>query len=245
MNKSIREQVKKHALSEAPNEACGLIYADFISGESEVVPCENIHRDKVRKFKIDPREYTRRYRATRFFTIYHSHNDTFLREKYNRFSSSDKELSEELELPMLLYVNPNDTWHYYEPENYRPAPFFGRPFIRGIWQCHLLNRDYYRVKNNIHIKWSFASEENYNFLDFEENCPKELFADIPLEKIQKGDTILFKIGGTKTPNHCGLYWGNNRILEHLAGQRSRVTEINDRVLKRIYKVIRHRSLMDE
>jgi len=64
----LKEQFKKHAAKEYPNECCGIITKSF-----DYIPCKNLSRDPVNSFVLDPIALVR-YEDD-CWGVFHSHPD--------------------------------------------------------------------------------------------------------------------------------------------------------------------------
>ena len=244
MNKEIKEKVREHAQSEAPREACGLIACDMKTGKVTVFPCENAAQDKLKKFHITTEEFLECRKAYgEIITVYHSHVNPELGGRVG-FSHEDVEMCNECLIPFLLYSMPEDSFEFLEPEGYKPKDIVGRPFIRGFWDCYTACRDYYKVKHGVNLRYYFPPEDDAldDYDHFEDNFEKEGFSRIDFADAKKGDAMLFKIGKSKTINHAAIFLGGSRILHHGVGSKACVIDMDHRLMKYSYIVVRHRDI---
>lgn len=239
MNAQIKAQIKEHALKEFPNEACGFVCVDFL-GKVTVIPCENIAFNKKGRFTIDPKMHLLAEKTGHIAAFYHSHASEFFDEKNDHFSKEDLDTAYEACLPALLYVSPNDTWHYSRPTTYVPAPLLGRPFIWGVWDCYSLVKDYYKIHKNVDLGSYFAPDNADTHSDFgyEKFVTNEKFKEITLDELQKDDVIIFQIK-SKFWNHSAVYLGDNEFLHQPINRISTKGFLDDRIQKYIVKIYRH------
>ncbi len=243
MNKQINDEVKKHCISEAPREACGLIACDLKSGIVKVFPCKNSARDKLNKFKISTEDFLKcRSNYGSIISTYHSHCNPELGSKIG-FSTKDVEICNECMIPFLLYTHPEGEFSFLEPEGYQSQEIIGRPYIRGFWDCYTLCRDYYRNKG-IYLNYYFPPKDDAinDYDHFESNFKKEGFREIPFKEAAEGDLFLFRVGKSKTINHASIFLGGVKILSHSFGSKASVKEVDGRLMKYLHIIVRYESL---
>lgn len=241
MNEYIKMKVKEEALKSFPNECCGFICVNYL-GQVTVLPCENKAYNKKSRFVIDPDMNFEAEKYGHVAAFYHSHADECAITEHDKFSTSDIDISNEAGIPALLYVYPQDTWHFHIPDSYETYPLIGRPFVWGIWDCFSVVRDFYRDELKVNLGFYFPPaivSRNTNF-GYEENFAKEGFEQVPLETIQKGDVVLFKMAGSNHINHSAIYLGDNKILHQPINKTSNELILDDRYLKYIHLVLRRK-----
>jgi len=238
MNEKIKAQVKAHALRETPNECCGLIAANFL-GEVKVFECENMATNKAGRFLIDPKMNIEAAKFGHVVAFYHSHAGEFAKEENNHFSREDLDISYESCIPALLYVYPQDVWHYSQPDTYKPATLLGRPFVWGVWDCYSLVRDYFKIHRKVKLGYYFPPENVSAQSDFgyEKFVKNENLHEVSLEDMKKDDIILFRMKSSFI-NHSAIYLGGNEFLHQPISKISSVGLLDDRYLKYIEKVYR-------
>lgn len=240
MNAEIKAKVKAHALREFPNEACGYICVNFL-GEVTVLECENVAHNKRGRFVVDPKMEAVAEKHGNIVAFYHSHADEFLRPEQDKFSKEDLDIAYEACLPALLYVTPQDTWHYYRPSTYLPTDLIGRQFVWGIWDCYSLVKDYYRLHKNITLGDYFAPDKADQHSDFGYEAfvkNEKGLKEVTFEELQKDDIIVFQIK-SKYWNHSAIYLGDNEFLHQPLGRISSKGMLDDRIQKYIVKIYRH------
>lgn len=238
MNEQIKAQIKAHALRESPNECCGIVAINGF-GEVKVFECENLARNKVGRFAIDPKKNIEAEKFGHIVCFYHSHASEFLNPDNDKFSKEDIDISYESCIPALLYVHPQDTWHYSQPSTYVPRALLGRAFVWGIWDCYSLVKDYFKINKKISMGHYFPPENaspSSNF-GYEALVNNENFHEVPVEEMKKDDVILFKIK-SEFINHSAVYLGGNEFLHQPINRISSTGLLDDRYLKYIAKVMR-------
>lgn len=242
MNKYIKEQVKAHAMREFPNECCGLICVNNV-GVVTVVPCENKAFNKRDRFVIDPHAQEEAEQNYGYIVaFYHSHMDEVEKPDRNHLSREDLDISFEAGLPALLYVYPQDTWHYSMPSTYKPADLIGRPFVWGIWDCYASVRDWYLMKRGVKLNDYFAPQESDLSADFGYEghiVADPNFEDVAVEDLKEGDVIIFKIK-SKFCNHSAVYLGGNQFFHQPINKMSSIATLDERYLKYIAKTLRYK-----
>lgn len=178
--------------------------------------------------------------------IVHSHL------KDSAASDVDIMVCNKLGVPFVIYSLLNDDFNVIYPQT-GELPYVGRPYICGLIDCLELVRDYYSRELNILIpeydgKFRFFhrqkrilldpnlnSRNNRVFIDFFERSG---FAEIPLSSIRKNDLVIVNSDLILAPHGCGVYLGNNKILEHQYNQKSSINLV-DLSNHHIISVLRH------
>jgi proteasome lid subunit RPN8/RPN11 len=239
MNSEIKAKVKAHALKDAPYEACGFVVVNRL-GETIVMPCENLARNKRGQFIIDPKNNIEAEKLGHIAAFYHSHASEFPNPEGDRFSREDLDISFESTFPALLYVHPNDTWHFTMPSTYNPAPLLGRPFVWGVWDCYTLVRDYFLL-NKKTVMGSYFPPENATAssdFEYEKLSKNEKFHEIPMSEARKDDVMLVSLK-SKFINHCLIYQGDNEYLHQPAFKLSSKGMLDERLQKYVVKTLRY------
>lgn len=225
-NNYLKKIIKQHALEDAPRECCGFVVLDKKTQKPKLVKCENIARNPIETFYINPEHYIKTKKEEVLLGIYHSHPTTT-----KSFSIADERVAEYLNLTSYLYVAENDKLEVFVPDGTIP-PLEGREFIWGIMDCWMLVSDYLKINLNIdvrdyHIK-RICSEDvdvgNLFSVGFSEE--KDLFfdkndqyqfvkVDKNLDNLKVHDVLLMKLGKVQNPNHIAVYVGDNMIFHHV------------------------------
>lgn len=201
-------EIKQHALDVFPQECCGFIADDKYYRQ------ENQSSDPNNSFVID-RKSMAAARKIGLEAIVHSHPKGLVCP-----SKADMENQIENQVPWLLLTT--DGEFVSEPILFgdtAPIPnLMKRTFRHGVTDCYSMIRDYYRLELGITLKefprdWEWWLEGD----DLYASGFKEAgFVKIGADDIQPGDVFLANIR-SKTPNHGGVYVGNELVLHHLTG----------------------------
>lgn len=243
MNDKIFPRLKEYALNKWPNEAVAILTFDKITGESNIIFCENVARNKKTTFAIKDNIYLKeKLQENKHLIIFHSHCDTSFNKKINNFSEEDIKKSEESGHQFLLYNTSTDYWNFYEPKTYEPPPLLQRPFVQGLWNCYTLGKDYFKIKKNIILDYFFLPEnaDVYNFDTIDKNFYNQNFSEVNFDDIKEGCCLLFKIGNkTRYSNHIGLYVGENKFIHHSINKLSMNQQLNNSYINRIHKILKY------
>lgn len=217
----------------APEEACGFIV------DGRVVPCANSHTDPTVNFAISAEDYALAEEQGEIQCVYHSHTNGF-----ERFSPHDIKACKQSGLPWLVYSTKTKNWWYGDPSG--DAPYVGREWLYGIYDCYSLLRDFYRREFGIHLDdFDRGIEGEWNiggWRMFERNYAAQGFQEAQ-EPWQKGDMILMQIG-SPSPNHVGVMSGDGCSFYHqVVGRKSQLTTFGSYWRKYTAKVLRHKDLI--
>jgi proteasome lid subunit RPN8/RPN11 len=237
-----KETILAAAKASYPNEACGFIVTK--GKRQRVVECRNTAKEPWRRFRIEPDEREAVEDAGETIAIvWHSHTN-----ESPEPSQDDKAWSESEQLPFLIVAVPSEEWRYYEPNGYE-APLMGRPFVHGVFDCFGLLRDAFRQELKIDLpnfdrpdEWWLDGKSNLII----DNIKAGGFQKVD-GKLQKYDAIVMTVGGSKYPNHIGVYWGNGHMIHHLADNLSReIPYLADRgyYAEHTDGIYRHKSFLD-
>lgn len=242
----VLQAASKHAVSEAPREACGLV----IGGR--YVPCENVAADPLEQFEIAPDEIAQAYASGKLEGVCHSHPG-------GPWWPSRADMAGQIEtgLPWAILV-PGESdaelacWWGGE----RPAVMTSdglhvpRAFLHGVSDCYTLCQDYFRESMGVALpnvardwEWWLDPERNGSlYLDNLSLQGFEVVSTDPLsyaELAEPGDAYLMSIR-SRVPNHAGIYLGDGLLLEHMHGSLSHREPIA-RKLKHITHWLRYRG----
>jgi proteasome lid subunit RPN8/RPN11 len=213
VNDKLLADIKAHAEECLPNESCGLIVND---GTVHYVRCINTAVEGS-DFRIDPEQYADFADRYDIIGIAHSHPQMSCQP-----SMADLVGCETSGLPWLIMNMPSGEWMQFEPSGYE-APYLERPFVMGVLDCYALVRDWSKRERQIDLpniprKMNFWRNPANNY--FVDNYLQHGFESIPLgSKPMIGDVFLMQIRSS-IPNHCAVYIGEGRILQHCLGQLS-------------------------
>jgi cell wall-associated NlpC family hydrolase len=125
------------------------------------------------------------------------------------------------------------------------APYEGRIFSLGTFDCYSLVRDYYRRERGYEMPHQTESMENLKLnIDTVFTESDELNNWEEVISPQPGDGIFFSIRASddiKVPNHCGVYLGDDKFMHHMAYRLSTEEKFTDSWKRRVVKYLRHRD----
>lgn len=202
----------RHAVSEYPNESCGLLLV--VRGVETYRPCRNASYAPEQHFVLDPVDYARAEDDGEVLAVVHSHPTTPA-----QFSDADLTACESSGLPWYVLNPQTEQWAYTHPIGYR-APLVGREWVWGVHDCWALCRDWYAQELGISLRdWPRpASPELFNAAPtFDSSWADTGFRALEAdEELERGDLVLLSIGlATGALNHIGVYVGDQLLLHHL------------------------------
>jgi cell wall-associated NlpC family hydrolase len=127
------------------------------------------------------------------------------------------------------------------------APFLGRPWVYGIYDCYSLFRDFYKREFNIQLadynrgaEFEWASPE---WRMFEKNVKDQGFVEVESAE-RKGDMLLMQLQ-SPFPNHTGVLTNPSRNIfyHHLLDRFSEENVYGGYWAKHTNKVLRHKELL--
>lgn len=234
LNKKIFNQIKSHALSDSPNECCGLLVEQ--SGVLNIFPCQNIANNTIINFKISYRDFLRASISGEIKAYYHSHAAP---ETLDKLSEKDKFISYNHKYPIILYLLKEDKFQIFDCEK---SKYIGLKFQWGKQDCVTLVEDFYKNEFNIVIP-HIERHENWdkeNPYKISENFEKCGFVKITND-FKVGDLIVIR-DHAKHPSHLMIYLGNNQVLHQRTHSYSMIEIYNDRLVKITEYVLRHKLL---
>jgi len=206
---------EKHAVSEYPKEAAGLI----INGH--YVPCTNIAPVPTENFQIAGAEMAL-LQATRgrAAAILHSHPyDKRMPPKYPAEWPSGHDMQQWMkgDIPWGIACTDGEgisqlVWL----DESKPEPIDGREFIHGINDCYSLIRDWFKLEKNIILPNFARGMEWWNQKQdlYSENFEKAGFVEIDKKDATIGDCVLMKIVGPVI-HHAAVITGPDEIRHHI------------------------------
>lgn len=217
-------------------EVCGFLYINF--NTMNFYNCKNISINPQNTFEISQDDYLKVENMGTIVGIFHSHVD-----EDSDFSESDKHLAEEMNLPIFCYSKLDKKIQEYRPNDYR-TNLYQREFVRGIYDCYSLVRDYY-WNNFQYLLDDFDRSNNFeneNSPIILENFEKQGFY-IPENQIdiKEHDILLYKSIKCAYPHHFEIFIGNSRTLQHLKNRLSGKDIISEGLFKKLYKVVRFKD----
>jgi len=245
VNKSVIEKIREIAAKEYPKEACGYVIAG--KKRAEVVQCENISEEPTKFFRIARAETTRIADQGELLAVWHTHP-----EGNSEPSDADLASVEVMGIPWIiqgLRRAENESFDFAPYTVTNPSgfqmPYTQRPYVPGIFDCWSLAVDYYERDMGIRLNrypYTQDSGEPGYFL-----FPTQ-YEHEGLVKLQhgtepkKGDIFFMQILGER-PNHCAIYLGDDRIIQHMHGRLSNLDVFGSRS-KFVTHHLRHKSLCE-
>lgn len=200
-------QLRAHAEQCHPMECCGVVVQ---AGDVEqYVPCRNIAREE-RFFIIHPDDYAAAEAKGRITHIAHSHANKSTAAP----SAADVQSCNNSGVEWVIVNSPGNDCRYIKPTN-ETAPYVGREYVNGVFDCATLFADYYWDKYGIKIEYEQILkrkwwEDGHNYML--DQLPKNGFRTISEHELREGDIILMQIRAN-VPNHIAVYLGGNVILQ--------------------------------
>jgi proteasome lid subunit RPN8/RPN11 len=232
INQKLLPEIMAHVNTSSKREVCGLVCSH--RRKQIYVPCANVAQQDD-AFVIDMADFMNASEQYKILAVVHSHINANPAP-----SQADLTQIEQHQLPFFIVNYPLNTYTYTEPSGYQ-APYIGRNFVHGIFDCYAIWRDYYMRELGIEMEdyarqyeWWLKSEnlflDNYEAAGF-----------IVVDKPQKHDVILMKMAGP-VPNHCAVMVEDNIILHHVMGKASSRDVYGGYWRKATTHILRHASL---
>lgn len=223
INKNLVKKIQKIGIERFPNEACGFIITK--AGKNNLIECRNDALYPETQFLINPDEYLKVSELGEIIGVWHTHTNGNIEP-----SESDLYGCEATNLPWYLVsiTKTEDAVHCSDIISFTPhgyeAPYVGRPYVYGSFDCWTLCKDFYKREFNIELKdyprienfW-INSETNYFINKFEE-CGLKDVSNLP---IQYGDIVFIQTDNSGNPSHSAIYVGEEKILHHCINRLSK------------------------
>ena len=230
LSDSAKEQIRLFAASKPEQETCG-----FVLKDKSVVLLDNVSSEPAEKFEISPVDYLKH--EEELLGVWHSH----LRER--GFSPLDQQVMAADVLPWAVYCLQNDTWSECDPGEV--APFEGRPFVFGIYDCYSLVADYLKALEVNLPEWPRGKWGEWNTPEFTpfDDMRKEVGRPIKPGDQKPGDILLLNLGDYQThTDHVGVFTSKKHFLHHPAQSESRLQTFGSYWQKRLKWIIRPHEL---
>ena len=210
IDKKIKNFIRAESIKNSPRESCG-----FIVEKNNKISCiktKNIAEDPISYFQISAIDFLQtKKQYDNILYIYHNH----LNENFD-FSELDTLTSDNLNLPLLLYIFKNDSFKTYYPASFKRG-YTGKCFKIKENDCFTFIKDYFLNEFNINIKPIIENysndieaqkilDENLK-LNFLEKNGFDKIEDI--QTLKQNDIILIS---TKFGKHFAIYIGDNKII---------------------------------
>jgi proteasome lid subunit RPN8/RPN11 len=207
-------EILAHVNTSPTREICALIVSH--RRKLKYIPTRNV-AGLDSEFTIDPLEYAEIEDKYKIQAVVHSHININPEP-----SQADLIEIERHKLPYLIVNYPLNTYTLNYPNGYI-APYEGRQFVSGVTDCYAIWRDFYERELGVYMEdyprtneWWKQGQNLYmdNYIDAG-------MVEIDMKYLKRGDIILMRIG-SQVLNHCAVYLGDNRILQHLTGRLSSI-----------------------
>lgn len=223
----IKNFIKRHSREIYPDEACGFIVQK--SNKFLCIKCKNISKTPNITFEISPYDYLNiKNNTDKIHYIYHSHPN--LNNDKCSFSEKDKNCSEVLNIPMILFCLENHELNVFTPNDIK-YNYIGRYYEYGKYDCFSLIVDFLKNERNINIKYD-KKDLYIDHLIFYKNFLEDQFKKIFLENnfiilnknetLQDDDILLFDMFNDSCPKHLGIYLGQETFLHQPYSRLSRI-----------------------
>lgn len=241
MDNQLVEAMKQASIDAYPYEGCGLIVTS--GNKPKLIVCPNQSADPRNQFLIGVEGYAKAAEEGEVVAVWHSHV-----EIANTPSEADKHGCELSQMPWFITAvkKTDDGFEVSYPNKIEPsgyeAPYEGRPYVFGVFDCWALIRDYYRREFGVDL-------EDFNRVEFfwqkgidviGENWENAGFKLVTDDSYQVGDLFLIQ-NSAAMMNHVALYIGNDQILHHCHNRLSRKDTYAGYWHKHTVMHIRHKS----
>lgn len=230
LSESAKEAIKSFAIEKPEEEVCG-----FVLKDDTVVSVPNTSSDRTNQFAIEPKDYA--FYDENIAGVWHSHLD------FAGFSVLDQQVISLDVLPWAVYCLADDSWHQCDPSVV--APFEGRPFVFGVYDCYSLVSDYLKEKKVNLPEWPRGNWGEWNtplFTPFDDEW-SNYGEPVQLGAQQAGDMMLMNLGDFSShTDHLGVFVSKNQFLHHPSESKSRLQTFGGYWQRRLNWIIRPYSL---
>lgn len=247
INKTLIKKIKSIGEARFPNEACGFVVSTGANKKATIVECRNDALYPKTQFIINSDEYLRVSEMGEIIGIWHTHTNGNTKP-----SESDLYGCEATNLPWYLISveQAEDGFKHSDLISFTPngyeAPYVGRPYVFGSFDCWTLCKDFYKREFGIQLKdyprienfWT-KDESNY-FITKTDECD---LIDVTGQPIQYGDIVFIQTDSSGNPSHSAIYVGDEQILHHCIGRLSKhdMYVHGSYWLKHTVKQVRHKN----
>ena len=205
------DQIEKHFRKCYPSEGCGII--GIRKGKKEWFPCTNLAKEDE-DFIIGPEEYLKIRKIADVYAIVHSHPDSS-----NVPSENDIKFCNVMGVRYWIFDYPGMNLYELEPTTYTNE-LIGREYEFGVKDCYEAVRDHYKKYLNITLERGFFIDDwwEYGYNYFTDEYIRQV-GFYPVSNPQNHDLLVFTMG-SKVPNHCGVYLGDNIMYHHAVNRLS-------------------------
>lgn len=227
LTKTVSEQIRKHAETKAPEEACGFILR---AGRKQTYrPCTNVAANPQETFEISADDWLAVEGEVEAIVHSHPQGEPYL-------SGADRQMQVQTGLPWVLYTGGT-------LKVFRPCPHLrGRMFEYGEADCGTLVRDAFML-----CGLDLPDHERTD-LDADATAGHWLqhlaaIGAYQVYDMQPGDVVLTTYGGYAS--HAAFYLGDGEMLHHAYGQLSRREPYSESWAQSTHSVWRHRDWKPE
>lgn len=226
LSSSQKLTIRRIACENPTEETCGFALTD-----GQVIQVPNSATDRINEFAIDPAIFAEQDEHIK--GVWHSHLDLA------GFSPLDQQVMSADTLPWAVYCLRDDSWHECDPTT--SAPFEGRPFAFGHYDCYSLVSDYL-VHLGVNLpQWKRGPWGEWNeplFSPFDEEWRKYGKA-VHNGEYQRGDILLLNLGDhAGHSDHVGVFVDHRQFLHHPSGAVSRLQTFGGYWARRLNCVVR-------
>lgn len=234
-----------------PKESCGFVVST-IKGKYEFIEIKNVSLEPENFFVMDAQGVLDAEDRGDLVAVWHSHTDQSAEP-----SQADLAGCEASELPWLITAvmkNYDESveadFHFSSTKLIQPkgfeAPYVGRLYAFGVFDCWTLCRDYLKrefdvsINLNAHLHIPEWYKGDVDILD--ENYRAEGLVRLEAgEEPRRGDIFFMQFG--KMPDHCAIYLGDDQILHHWQGRLSSRAVYGGSYQKHTTHHLRHKDLL--
>jgi proteasome lid subunit RPN8/RPN11 len=210
IDKKIKNFIRAESIKNSPRESCGFIVEK--DNKISCVKTKNIAEDPISYFQISAIDFLQtKKQYDNILYVYHNH----LSENFD-FSELDILTSDNLNIPLLLYIFKDDSFKTYYPTSFKKG-YTGKCFKIKENDCFTFIKEYFLNEFNINIQ---PITENYsNRIEAQKILDENLKLNF-LEKngfykvenmqiLENNDILLIS---TRFGKHFAIYIGNNKII---------------------------------
>lgn len=192
-------------------EVCG-----FALEDGRIWRAENVAAIPAESFEISAEDWAAAQQLGRITGIWHSH-------PMNGAAPSwvDRAMCERTRLPWHVVSAPDGGYELIQPSGWR-APYEGRQYCYGIFDCWELLRDWQHAERGIVLpRLDDAPDGWWHEKDLLPELLSRLRAVQVVGELQRGDVILMRCDHeSKGADHAAVFLGDGRMLHQLRDQRS-------------------------
>lgn len=202
------DYLREYVVSCYPQEAVGYVEREMF------FPLENVHPDPVDHFLVG--EGDGFMLAGKDYILIHSHCMTSFKNDPRTPSLADMQGQKDTaKLWGIVHCdgeNVSEILYFGLPTD---DPLLGRTYIRNVYDCFSLARDYYHTKDIVAPNLPRPPDwEEWNPYLMVRGLEQTKFKEVPKGMVQEGDLLVFKVASPQ-PNHLGIALGGDVFVHHL------------------------------